>query len=110
MRFNPMRSWKVDGVDEEWNMSGLLETPWGNYYLKPLVLDSVFISKTGMVFWEGPLSVHLDNSTGALLPVVVVVVVVVVALRRHVMCLYGLDACMHQPCHPPWGVDGWVTD
>lgn len=41
-----------------------METPFGNFYLKPLVLNSVFVSKTGMTFWEGPMSMHEGNSEG----------------------------------------------
>jgi hypothetical protein len=39
-----------------------METPFGNFFLKSLVDDSVFISKTGMVFWEGPMAM-LENSS-----------------------------------------------
>lgn len=43
---------------------GLMTTPWGNMYLKPLVPDSVYVSKTGMTFWEGSLNIHEGDSTG----------------------------------------------
>lgn len=33
-------------------------------YLKLLVPDSVYVSKTGMTFWEGPVNIHEGDSTG----------------------------------------------
>ena len=41
-----------------------METPFGNFFLKSLVDDSVFVSKTGMTFWEGPMSMHEGDSNG----------------------------------------------
>jgi hypothetical protein len=40
-----------------------METPFGNFFLKSLVDDSVFISKTGMTFWEGPMAMLEENSS-----------------------------------------------
>ena len=65
MRFTPLRSFSVEGVDAQWNPEGLMETPWGDFYLKALVEDSVFVSNTGMMFWEGPMSIHQASSNGA---------------------------------------------
>jgi hypothetical protein len=42
----------------------MMETPFGNFFLKSLVDDSVFVSKTGMTFWEGPMSMHEKDSRG----------------------------------------------
>lgn len=64
MHFTPVKAWKVDGNDTQWDMEGQMKTPWGNFYLRPLVLDSVFVSKSGMTFWEGPLSIHEGDSSG----------------------------------------------
>ena len=64
MRFTPTRSWTVPGVDYQWNPEGLMETPFGNFFLKSLVDDSVFVSKTGMTFWEGPMAMLENNSAG----------------------------------------------
>jgi hypothetical protein len=64
MRFTPVKAWKVDGADGQWDMEGLMTTPWGNFYIKPLVLDSVYTSKSGMQFWEGPLTMHEGDSNG----------------------------------------------
>ena len=64
MRFAPVRAWKVDGVDAQWDMEGQMTTPWGSFYMKPYVEDSVYVSKTGMTFWEGPLSIHEGDSSG----------------------------------------------
>jgi predicted secreted hydrolase len=63
MRFTPTRSFTVPGVEEQWNPEGLMETPFGNFFLKSLVDDSVFVSKTGMTFWEGPM-LMLENGSG----------------------------------------------
>jgi hypothetical protein len=41
-----------------------METPFGNFFLKSLVDDSVFVSKTGMTFWEGPMAMLEANSNG----------------------------------------------
>jgi len=64
MRFTPTRSWVVPGAEGQWNAEGTMETPFGNFFLKSLVDDSVFISKTGMTFWEGPMSIHEKDSQG----------------------------------------------
>jgi hypothetical protein len=64
LRYTPVKAWTVEGTDQQWDMEGLVETPWGNFYMKPLVLDSVYIFPSGMTFWEGPLSLHKDNSEG----------------------------------------------
>jgi predicted secreted hydrolase len=64
MRFTPTRSWQVPGVEDQWNAEGLMETPFGDFFLKSLVDDSVFVSKTGMTFWEGPMSMHEGDSNG----------------------------------------------
>jgi len=42
-----------------------METPFGNFFLKSLVDDSVFVSPTGMMFWEGPMSMLANDSAGA---------------------------------------------
>jgi hypothetical protein len=34
-----------------------METPFGSFFLKLLVDDSVFVSKAGMTFWEGPIAI-----------------------------------------------------
>jgi hypothetical protein len=41
-----------------------METPFGTFFLKSLVDDSVFVSKTGMTFWEGPMAMLEENSSG----------------------------------------------
>jgi len=41
-----------------------METPFGNFFIKALVRDSVFISKTGMTFWERPMEMLDGNSDG----------------------------------------------
>jgi hypothetical protein len=41
-----------------------METPFGNFFLKSLVDDSVFVSKTGMTFWEGPMLMLEGGSAG----------------------------------------------
>lgn len=64
MRFTPTRSWTVPGVEEQWNPEGLMETPFGNFFLKSLVDDSVFVSPTGMTFWEGPMAMLENDSAG----------------------------------------------
>lgn len=64
MRFTPTRSWTVPGVDEQWNAEGLMETPFGDFFLKSLVDDSVFVSPTGMTFWEGPMAMLEKDSAG----------------------------------------------
>jgi predicted secreted hydrolase len=64
MRFTPTRSWTVPGTDNAWSAEGLMETPFGNFFLKSLVDDSVFISKAGMVFWEGPMAMLENDSSG----------------------------------------------
>jgi predicted secreted hydrolase len=64
MRFTPTNSWEIEGIPGQWNAEGLMETPFGDFYLKPLVLDSVYVSKTGMTFWEGPMSMHEGHSEG----------------------------------------------
>ena len=63
-RFTPMRAFTVPGVDGQWTPEGLMETPFGNFYLKALVEDSVYVSKTGMTFWEGPMEMREGNSDG----------------------------------------------
>jgi len=63
-RFTPTRSFKVPSSDLRWNPEGLMETPFGNFFLKSLVDDSVFISKSGMTFWEGPMAMLENNSKG----------------------------------------------
>ncbi|MCY3006759.1 MAG: hypothetical protein NTV29_12405 [Planctomycetota bacterium] len=63
-RFTPTRTFSVPGVDAQWNPERLMETPFGNFFLKSLVDDSVYVSKSGMTFWEGPMSIHKDNSAG----------------------------------------------
>jgi predicted secreted hydrolase len=64
MRFTPTRAFSLPGSEVQWNPEGLMETPFGNFFLKSLVDDSVFISKTGMTFWEGPMAMLEDNSNG----------------------------------------------
>jgi predicted secreted hydrolase len=64
MRFTPTRSFSISGVDAQWNPEGLMETPFGNFFLKSLVDDSVFVSKTGMTFWEGPMLMLEGSSAG----------------------------------------------
>ena len=41
-----------------------METPFRNFILKSLVDDSVYVSKAGMTFWEGPMSKHKNSSEG----------------------------------------------
>jgi hypothetical protein len=43
MRFTPVKSWKIEDSDQQWDMEGLMTTPWGNFYIKPLVLDSMYV-------------------------------------------------------------------
>ena len=45
-------------------MEGIVETPWGDYYMAPLVYDSLFIGPAGNTFWEGPLELRAGNSEG----------------------------------------------
>ncbi len=62
--FTPMKSWTIPGSEEQWNMEGIVETPWGDYYMAPLVYDSLFIGPAGNTFWEGPLELRAGNSEG----------------------------------------------
>ena len=64
IRFTALKTFTLPGSEQQWSVEGTLETPWGVYYLKTLVEDSLFISKTGMTFWEGPMSVHERSSAG----------------------------------------------
>lgn len=65
MRFTPTGTFTAEGTDVQWSPEGLMETPFGNFFLKAMVRDSAFISKTGMTFWEGPMEMLQDNSGGA---------------------------------------------